>query len=78
MSTTTPPNLGNVIPSGLARKIIYAAYVIALVVVGALSAWYLDPDPVWLSQAGEVIKYLGIPVGTLALANAPTTPPSTS
>lgn len=74
MSTTTPPNLGNVIPNGTVRKIIYGTYVIALVIAGAAQVAFVDPDPVWLTQTVDVLGYLGIPIGTLALVNAPTTP----
>ena len=67
----TPPNLGTVIPNAFARKLIYGTYVIALVLAGALQVWFIDPDPQWLTQTVGVLTYLGIPVGTLALANAP-------
>lgn len=74
----TPINLGNVIPSGRIRQIIYGSYVVALLITGALQAWYVDPDPEWLTQINDVVTYLGIPVGTLALANASTGKPISS
>ena len=72
MSNTTPPNLGNVITNGTTRKAIYAGYVIALVVVGAVQVGFgIGNEPEWLSATLRVLTYLGIPIGGLALANAP-------
>lgn len=68
----TPPNLGTVIRNDVARRVIYAAYVLGLVVVGALTVWYGESVPDWLERAAAVLTYLGIPVGTLALANVAT------
>lgn len=74
MSDTTP-NLGSIIPSVLVRKIIYAGYVIASVAVGGVAVFDVASGvtelPAWLSGAQAVIAYLAIPIGTLALANAP-------
>lgn len=69
-------NLGNIISNDLARKIIYGTYVVGVVILGALQAWYgLDGgQPEWLSRALNVSAYLGIPIGGLALANANSKP----
>lgn len=73
MSNITP-NLGSVIPSATVRKIIYSAYVILLVVAGALQVAFAAPElggqPTWLSIALNVLAYLGVPIGGLAIANA--------
>lgn len=73
--TEQSPNLGTVISSPTARKIVYGAYAISAVVVGGIAAYFLGiqspiPEPVIGAQA--VIAYLGIPVGGLALANTNT------
>ncbi|OJX72841.1 hypothetical protein [Leifsonia sp. 71-9] len=67
-------NLGSVITSPTARKLIYGVYVIAVVVIGAIQvayasvpAWGGQPD--WLTAALQVTASLGIPVGGLALVN---------
>lgn len=73
MSTTTPPNLGVIITSTVARKIIYGAYVIAGVGVGATQVAFASINagqPAWLTATINVLAYLSIPVGGLALANA--------
>jgi xanthine/uracil permease len=77
MSNTTP-NLGNIIPSGTARRIVYGTYAVAAVIVGGIAAYFIAtghplPEPVVGAQG--VIAYLGIPVGGLALANTPTATP---
>lgn len=74
MSTPTPstPNLGNVVESPTARKVIYGVYAVAAVVVGGIAAYFLgvqDPIPEQVIGAQAVIAYLAIPVGGLALAN---------
>lgn len=74
MSTNTPPNLGVVITSPHARKVIYATYIILLVVAGATQVGYSAIElaqPQWLIATLAVLAYLGIPVGGLALVNAP-------
>ena len=71
MSNLTP-NLGSVVTSATARRIIYSLYVIALVIVGALQVAFAataGPTPEWLTVALAVLAYLGVPVGGLALAN---------
>lgn len=76
MSHIEPPNLGNIITSSTARKIIYGVYGIAVVILGAAQvafastpAWGGQPD--WLTAALNVAAYLAIPVSALALANTP-------
>lgn len=74
MSTTTPPNLGIVITNPTARKRIYGAYIILLIVAGAAQVAYAAiqlSQPSWLIAALAVLAYLGIPVGGLALVNSP-------
>lgn len=69
------PNLGNVIPSGTARKAIYGAYVVGAVLVGGVAAYFLGtgiPVPIEVIGAQAVVAYLAIPVGGLALANTAT------
>jgi hypothetical protein len=77
MSTTnTTPDLGNVISSGKARKIIYGCYAGAAVVVGGVAAYFLGtgaPEPTAVLGALAVVAYLGIPIGGLALANTSST-----
>lgn len=73
MSNPTP-NLASVIQSAAIRKAIYAIYVVALVITGALQVAFAQPglggQPVWLTVALSVLAYLGVPIGGLALANA--------
>lgn len=76
MSTPASPDLGSIVTNGLARKTIYSAYVIALVVAGACQVAFATPglgeQPLWLSVSLNVLAYLGIPVGGLAIANTVT------
>ena len=70
------PNLGSVVTSPTIRKVIYGAYVVSLVIAGATSAGFAitqDGNPEALNVVNAVLLYLGIPVGGLAIANAPTT-----
>lgn len=72
MSTT--PNLASVIESPTVRKWIYGAYVVAVVVVGAVQVAHAAIEvaqPDWLTATLSVLAYLGVPVGGLALANTP-------
>lgn len=80
MSTPTTPNLGNIITSAVVRKVIYGAYAIAVVIIGAVQVGYaaapeLGGQPTWLTVALAVAGYLGVPVSALALANTSTTTP---
>lgn len=71
----TTPDLGAIIPSGAARKVIYGTYAVAAVVVGGAAAYFLgvgDPIPGVVVGAQAVIAYLAIPVGGLAAANTST------
>jgi len=75
--SNTPPNLGNIIPSGRARKIVYAAYAGGAVVVGGIVAYFLGagiPLTPEILGAQGVVAYVGIAVGGLALANTSSTP----
>ncbi|WP_440708837.1 hypothetical protein [Herbiconiux sp. YIM B11900] len=70
--TSTPPNLGNVIPSGIIRQTIYGVYAGSAVVVGGIAAYFLGIGsviPEGVTGAQAVIAYLAIPIGGLALAN---------
>lgn len=72
MSAPTPNDLGRVITSDRVRQIIYTAYVIAVVLLGAVQAAYAGYEagaPVWLTIAQQVALYLGVPVGGLAAVN---------
>lgn len=66
-------NLGSVITNPLIRKIIYGAYVIAGVVLGAASAGFATLNegiiPEWITVGLAVLGYLAIPIGGLALVN---------
>ena len=77
MTSASPPNLGAFVTSPRARKIIYGAYVVAAIAVGGTAAYFLgiaQPLPEQVVGAQAVIAYLGIPIGALALANAPQSP----
>lgn len=69
-------NLGSVITSTGARKIIYGLYVLAGVFFGAASVGFATIAggviPEWVSVGLAVLGYLAIPVGGLALANTGT------
>ncbi len=73
MNDTNP---GTIVTSTTARRVIYGTFVVALIIIGgiqvaysAVPGWGGQPD--WLTAALAVGAYLGIPVGSLALANAP-------
>ena len=79
MTDTTIPkvsDLGNVVKSTRARTLIYGAYVVGLVLVGAATAAFsqLGGSPEWLGVVESVMLYLGVPVGTLAAVNTKTAP----
>ncbi|MDI6024455.1 hypothetical protein QBL02_12985 [Leucobacter sp. UT-8R-CII-1-4] len=72
MSAPTPNDLGNVITSDFARRLIYSAYVIAVLLIGAAQVAYAGAEagaPQWLIIAQQVALYLGVPIGGLAVAN---------
>lgn len=65
-------NLGSIISNDFARKVIYATYAVAVIVAGGLQVWFSSVDgviPGWLDGALNVLAYLGVPIGGLALAN---------
>ena len=71
----TDTSLGVVITNSTARKAIYGTWLILIVISGAIANAYASiklQDPTWLTQGQAALTYLGIPVGGLALANAPT------
>lgn len=76
MSLTSPPNLGNIVTDPVVRKVIYAVFVLAGLVIGATQVAYASIEgagqPTWLTAALAVYAFLSIPIGSLALANAPT------
>lgn len=78
MTQTTTAGLNTVITSPLARRIIYGTWVIAVLIVGALGVWYTNVGqgtiPEALGAAQEVLFWLGVPVGTLAVLNVPEKP----
>lgn len=74
MTNTTPPNVGTFISNALARKIIYGTYAAAALIVGAVAVYFASiglPVPDAVVGAQNVIAYLAIPIGGLALANVP-------
>jgi len=75
MSNPTPNDLGIIVTNAKVRKGIYGGYVIALITAGAAQVAYSSLElgqPEWLVATLAVLAYLGIPVGTLAAANATT------
>ena len=74
MSAPTPNDLGRVITSDRVRQIIYTAYVIAVVVIGAVQVAYAGASvtPEWVTVTQQVLLYLGLPVGGLAAVNTGT------
>ena len=59
--------LTDIVPSK-ARKVVYAAYAIALTVIGVLQI-VVDGDPDWLARSQDVVLYLGIAFGATAASN---------
>lgn len=73
-SAPSVQNLGNVITNPNARRIVYGAYVIALLVLGAVAVYYVAVGqklPIQLIGITAVFSFLGIPFGSLALSNTP-------
>lgn len=67
-----PSDLGTIITDPGVRRIIYGVYVILLLIVGAVTVGFASvgqPLPSWGIAATAVLGYLGIPVGSLAIAN---------
>lgn len=75
MTTPNQNNLGTVIESARVRKAIYGAYVLAIIVIGAIQVGFAAisaGQPEWLTVALAVTAYLGVPVGGLAVVNTST------
>lgn len=68
-------NLGNVISNTTVRKIIYSAYIVAGVVIGAVQVGFAAVEgagqPTWLTVALAVYAFLSVPLGSLAVSNTP-------
>lgn len=78
---TSSPNLASVVSNPSIRKIVYTVFVVAVVAAGATQAAYAslgDGQPAWLTAALNVLAYLAVPVGGLALANTPSSKSSVS
>ena len=75
MSDPNIPNathLGVIVKNARARAVIYGAYVVAIIAAGAAQVGYSSLElaqPDWLVASLAVLAYLGVPVGTLAVAN---------
>jgi hypothetical protein len=68
----TASQLGVIVKNAKARAIIYGTYVVAIIVAGAAQVAYASLElgqPDILVAAVAVLAYLGVPVGTLAVAN---------
>jgi len=75
MSTTPTPDLGSIITSTTARKIIYSVYGILAFVVAAIQVGFSAAaagQPVWLTVTLAVVAFIGTAVGGLAVANTGT------
>lgn len=74
MSTSIAPgNIGSLIASANIRKAIYAAYVVAGVLIGATQVGFASIEgagqPTWLTVSLAVYAFLSVPLGSLAAAN---------
>ena len=72
MSNPSTPDLGNVVTSPTARRVIYSVYTIAVLVIGAIQIAFAavgQGQPNWLIATLAIVGYLGVPVGGLALVN---------
>jgi hypothetical protein len=73
--TVTPvTELGNIIGSAKARRIVYGVFAAAAIAVGGAEAYYLgvhEAIPRIVIGAQAVIVYLGIPTIGVAIANTP-------
>lgn len=75
MTETKNYDLGVVISSDSARRLIYGIYTVLAIIVGGLAVFTtatIHDVPSWLVGAQAVIAYLAIPVGGLAVANSRT------
>lgn len=71
----TPSNLGVIVKNAKARAFIYGGYVVAIIAAGATQVGFASIEvaqPEWLTASLAVLAYLGVPVGTLAVANTNT------
>lgn len=71
----TQSDLGVIVKNAKARAVIYGGYVIAIIAAGAAQVGFASlemPSPDWLVASLSVLAYLGVPVGTLAVANTRT------
>lgn len=56
----------------LYRQYVYVGYVSVLLILGSIDVGLGAAgvaDPVWFTVTGEVVKYLGAPIGALAASN---------
>jgi hypothetical protein len=68
----TAAQLGVIVKNAKARTYIYGTYVVAIIVAGAAQVAFSSLElgqPDWLTASLAVLTYLGVPVGTLAVAN---------
>ena len=67
-----PSHLGVIVKNAKARAVIYGSYVVAIIAAGAAQVGYASLEaaqPEWLTASLAILAYLGVPVGTLAVAN---------
>jgi hypothetical protein len=75
MSNPIVPNagdLGVIVKNAKVRAAIYGTYVVAIIVAGGAQVAFASLElaqPDYLVASLAVLAYLGIPVGTLAVAN---------
>lgn len=67
-------NLGNIIKNDTARAVIYSAWVISGILIGAGQVAFTDPDPEWLTTTFNIWSYLGLFIGSLAVVNSKAVP----
>lgn len=67
-------SLGNIIKSSTARAVIYSAWVLSGIAIGAAQVAFVDPDPQWLDVTFNVWSYLGLFIGSLAVVNSSAVP----
>jgi hypothetical protein len=67
-----PSQLGVIVKNAKARAVIYGTYVVAIIAAGAAQVGFASLElaqPDFLVASIAVLAYLGVPVGTLAIAN---------
>lgn len=75
MTIPNSSDLGVIVKNAKARAYIYGAYVVAIIIAGATQVGFAAVEvsqPEWLTAGLAVLAYLGVPVGTLAVANTNT------